>query len=376
MNLKQKLLRMVSVVLVSLALSGCATMESRSGGERPIYGGTIMDLQLLATPLLIPLMIFDPDAGGDPAIILAAVIVGAIDLPFSFIADTYLLPRTIKERRTRPHIENFLKAIKKGDLKRAKMLIADNPSILNGWTKTSSWPSYVPLLNSLAETGKIDGVKLLLEHNVDVNLGNKVGETPLHVAAINGHTQIARLLVEHGADVSARRDYCNWRSGNCVPTDTPLHEAAKRGHRQIASLLIEYGADVNAKDVTGETPLYNAAEEGQAKVVRFLIEHGANVNVKTTFDYTPLYIAAMRGQAPTVELLIEGGADINVRGHSDNTPLHMAVNMGHALEVKLLTLHGADVNARNKDGKTPLGIAIEKRHMKIIKLLKKHNARK
>lgn len=71
---------------------------------------------------------------------------------------------------------------------------------------------------------------------------------PLHRAAQKGRTDLARLLLDHGANVNIK--------GGGIEI-TPLHWAA--GHVEVAKLLITNGADVNAKDKYGATPLHYAA---------------------------------------------------------------------------------------------------------------------
>jgi ankyrin repeat protein len=56
--------------------------------------------------------------------------------------------------------------------------------------------------------------------------------------------------------------------------------AAGEGHLEIVKLLLEHGADVNAKTAY-ETALHLAAEKGHLEIVKFLLEHGADVNAKT-----------------------------------------------------------------------------------------------
>jgi ankyrin repeat protein len=62
--------------------------------------------------------------------------------------------------------------------------------------------------------------------------------------------------------------------------ETPLFIAAEEGNSAVAELLISRGADVNSKNNEGETPLFVAAEEGNRAVVELLISRGADVNIK------------------------------------------------------------------------------------------------
>jgi len=67
---------------------------------------------------------------------------------------------------------------------------------------------------------------------------------------------------------------------------TPLHWAAWHGHTDIARLLIEKGAEVNAKNASQQTPLHSAAWHGHADIARLLIENGAEVNAKSAAQQT------------------------------------------------------------------------------------------
>ena len=108
----------------------------------------------------------------------------------------------------------------------------------------------------------------------DVNAKNKYEQTPLHLAAFNGHKEIAELLTDKGADVNAKVD--GW---------TPLHSATTK---EVAELLIDNGADVNAKDSVRWTPLHRAAVDGHKEIVELLIAEGADVNAQHDDGGTPL----------------------------------------------------------------------------------------
>ena len=88
--------------------------------------------------------------------------------------------------------------------------------------------------------------------------------TPLDMAILREHTEIAELLIAKGTDVNAKsnRGY------------TPLHEASKNEKTEILELLIAKGADVNAKDDDGDTPLDYARRRKYTEVAALLRKHG------------------------------------------------------------------------------------------------------
>jgi hypothetical protein len=78
--------------------------------------------------------------------------------------------------------------------------------------------------------------------------------TPLHYAALWGlHSIVEFLIIEHSQDVHSR---------GFTDNATPLHLASKNGHVKVARMLIEHGADVTAQNKDGETPLHLASQEG------------------------------------------------------------------------------------------------------------------
>jgi len=148
-----------------------------------------------------------------------------------------------------------------------------------------------------------------------------------------------------------------------LPHRLSLHTCAENGHLDVARDLIEAGADVNAKDNDGFTPLSICAEKGHLNVARALIEAGADVNAKDNEGLTPLYMCALGGHLEVARALIEAGADVNAKKDNGVTPLHMCAYTGHLEVSRALIEKGADVNAKEDDGVTPLYVCTQEGHL-------------
>jgi ankyrin repeat protein len=86
-----------------------------------------------------------------------------------------------------------------------------------------------------AQDGDLDEVRRLVAEGGDVNGFDDLGKTPLHYAVEREHVEVARHLIEHGADVNARHEPS---LGN-----TPLAEVAATCSHVIAKVLVDAGAD-------------------------------------------------------------------------------------------------------------------------------------
>ena len=118
-------------------------------------------------------------------------------------------------------------------------------------------------LHQAVYANNIESVKSLLVNGADINqLGLSVysSESPLHTAVSNGHMDIARLLLEQGAnvDIRGKNDF------------TPLHHATYNGNLDMVKLLFNAGADITARNYRGHTPLSCARDGGRVEVIQFI----------------------------------------------------------------------------------------------------------
>jgi hypothetical protein len=157
-------------------------------------------------------------------------------------------------------------------------------------------------LHFCAENGLTTSVKRLLSiRNINVNVkDDEFGETPLDNAALNGHIEIARLLLQNGAEVNVRNNYGN----------TPLHYAAENGHVDILHLLVENGADLEAQSNYGERALHYAARYGNLPFIQELISrYHVDINARMNNGETALRVARARFY-PTVFTFLQSNGGI------------------------------------------------------------------
>ena len=245
------------------------------------------------------------------------------------------------------------------------------------------------VLMTCSRGGVVGAVNPLLARGADLNATEAShGQTALMWAAWEGHTQVVRALIEHGAEGHART----------TTGYTALLLAAREGYTDTTQALLEAGADVNGSAEDGTTALVIAVIRRHTAYAEFLLDKGADPNLGPGF--TPLHWAAGKwdtelndfsngvaegnqwstfgglrdpDRLPVVKLLLDHGADPNVRtrrtpgfgirvkGHLGNisggTAFLIAARANHVAVMRELLAHGADPLVPTNNGTTPLMMA-------------------
>jgi ankyrin repeat protein len=218
-----------------------------------------------------------------------------------------------------------------------------------------------------------DVVRVLLEHRADVHATTRHGFTALHFAAREGDLASTQLLLSAGVDVNVRSTADPALKGRGPAFDamrsagsTPLLVATTRGHTKLALVLLEHGADPNAADA-GFTPLHWAAatwegdlsnpvfgftepmsgitdRQAKLELIKALLARGANPNTRISrrmpgfaggysepMGATPFLLASSAADVEVMRLLLAAGADPTIPTDTRTSPLMAAAGVNRKL---------------------------------------------
>jgi ankyrin repeat protein len=167
----------------------------------------------------------------------------------------------------------------------------------------------------------LEHVRRVLDRGAKVNT---VGYTPLSLAVTCRQEEIVLLLLHRGANPNSR--------DNCGATAIAL--AAYLGDTNVAKLLLDAGANVDL-----EMALECAAGQGNADCVRLLVKSKANLDARGFSGRTALHEAAMRGHADVVQILLHAGADTTIADDNGRTAAALAKGRGYPVTANMIELH-------------------------------------
>ncbi|NLS15751.1 hypothetical protein HGP16_04150 [Rhizobium sp. P40RR-XXII] len=182
----------------------------------------------------------------------------------------------------------------------------------------------------------------------------------LHEAAGENDLRAVRLMLALDFDV------------NAMTSRTPLHEAALHGHIDMAKLLIEHGADTAIRDPHFYAPPIGWAEyNDMTDMVEFLKTYPSDIFAAATFGLTDQLADLLDGHPEQLNLRF--GA-FRPRGQPSDrdwmTPLGFAIFNGRADAVRLLLERGADRAVKDASGQSYRDLAAETGDDAIISLLR------
>lgn len=184
--------------------------------------------------------------------------------------------------------DDFFTAIRRNDSRTLQDLIR------RGFDPNTVDESGQPGLMLAVDLQSVKAVEALLNApNIQAEVRNKKGESALMLCAIRGDLVLARLLIEHDADVNKT----GW---------TPLHYAASgtsQNQVEMVKLLLDNSAYIDAASPNGSTPLMMAAMYGRSDVLKVLIEEGADASLRNEKGLTAIDFAQQVGRSANVEAI-------------------------------------------------------------------------
>ncbi|KAF0720463.1 Aste57867_289 [Aphanomyces stellatus] len=205
-------------------------------------------------------------------------------------------------------------------------------------------------LHHAAKHGHADVVQLLLEHGANTNAGTSNKESPLALAAEAGHLECVQALLAHKTTIV---DILN------KVRRTPLMLAVMNGHVQVAVALLNAGANANAVDSSMNSVMHYAAGYGWLACVKLLHSIDAAAWVQNAWGYTPMAVAALKGRYDCSRFLIDRAPPneraIDFRDANGATMLFLQCKLAENIdEIEFLLSKGANPNVGTLANEFPL----------------------
>lgn len=234
----------------------------------------------------------------------------------------------------------------------------------------------------------------LLKLGAPVDRACNTGFTPLHLAVISGYVDLVfALATNHRVDLYAK----------AASNESLLHLACREGNFPMVKALVQLipNLDFVSRDDFLITPLHYAVESGSTDITKFLLELGLpamneaadknppllsdgsheqsqeinaklvrdGIDLRCTMGRTALYTAAVKGRLDLVMLLLHAGANPSISSNTDESPLLLALAYQYSDVAEALLNNGADPKTADQNGRTPLYEAARTGNYKLTEKL-------
>ncbi|KAB8223232.1 ankyrin repeat-containing domain protein [Aspergillus novoparasiticus] len=282
-----------------------------------------------------------------------------------------------------------------------------HPEVNNRWSWRDDWDLQLPILHTLlafgadperffigevtgfplinaALNGSLRAVQMLLNRGARVNLYlARYYGTALQAAASQGHLEVAKYLIQHGADTNVpcvmqiEISQYYYSNDEIIPLLTPVQLAAKINNLGLVQILLQHGASPMACPVSAHPDFKHyfshRAERDWIDTQRYTPQYNTKQMV-----YTALQYGALNQNMEIAELLLSIGVapDSRVAPYVGDTPLQMSTRLGNVEMFRLLWSWGADLNAppAARNGRTAVQGAAESGNLMILLMLRRAGA--
>jgi ankyrin repeat protein len=188
-------------------------------------------------------------------------------------------------------IHAFFLAVERGVAEEVTQLLGHDPRLLEAVGEQEIRP-----LMLASTMGLVKMMTMLLERGADVHaVDAEECCTALHLAARQGHEQVVEVLLGSGAAARCRN----------VWDETPLMLAAEEGHVSVVARLVSVVGQegLNDMDVDGHTALCCACVRGQVEAATLLLQAGADPDISAIYSHMPSHDAQSPGHVSCLQLL-------------------------------------------------------------------------
>uniref|UniRef100_A0A1I8HQN6 ANK_REP_REGION domain-containing protein n=1 Tax=Macrostomum lignano TaxID=282301 RepID=A0A1I8HQN6_9PLAT len=264
-----------------------------------------------------------------------------------------------------PERENLLKeencqnltpllcAILNGHERVARFLYEKTPDSTD-WQKNIDEDQHDSFAHVAASFGHGHLLRFLNDKQVNLDLKNKNGDTPLLKCASSGHLVLMKLLQEFNCIVEEKNEM-----DRSIVHLASIGSDGKKGHLKVLKFASDQQLPLDEADSQGNTGLMYACRRGFKDIAEYLASSQCDANKANSKQLAAAHLAVLSGRSDILEVLYKHGADLNAADANETTPLMIAAYRHHLDCMSFLVdrLDEAAICKQNKFGWTALKIA-------------------